>query len=158
MIEDAGLGDLVLHREGPDGRSGSVTVGALPPVDYVNTERVDILPLDPLTGGTGTDGLGRLVVFDTDPFEHNESLPNRTDLPALYEVAVNPNIDPGAATGVFVNGPDLPGDEDWYRFDADRTATLRFELVFEPIGQLGQRQSRPAGRWPVADRSLRSQP
>lgn len=136
VIEDAGLGDLVLHREGPDRRSGSVTVGALPPVDYVNTERVDILPLNPITGGTGTDGLGRLVVFDTDPFEHNESLPNRTDLPALYEVAVNPNIDPGAARGVFVNGPDLPGDEDWYRFDADRTATLRFELVFEPIGPL----------------------
>ncbi len=136
VIEDAGLGDLVLHREGPDRRSGSVTVGDLPPVDYVNVERVDILPLDPITGGTGADGLGRLVVFDTDPFEHNESLPNRTDLPALYEVAVNPNIDPGAASGVFVGGPHLPGDEDWYRFDADRTATLRFELVFEPIGPL----------------------
>ncbi len=136
VIEDAGLGDLVLHREGPDRRSGSVTVGALPPVSYVNTERVDILPLNPVTGGTGADGLGRLVVFDTDPFEHNESLPNRTDLPALYEVAVNPNIDPGAAGGVFAGGPDLPGDEDWYRFGADRTATLRFELVFEPIGQL----------------------
>lgn len=133
VIVDAGLGDLVLHREGPDRRSGSVTVGALPPVDYVNTERVDILPLNPLTGGTGTDGLGRLVVFDTDPFEHNESLPNRTDLPALYEVAVNPNIDPGADT---FDDLALPGDEDWYRFDADRTATLRFELVFEPIGPL----------------------
>lgn len=136
LVEDAGIGDLVLHREASDGRSGSVTVGGLLPVDYVNIERVDILPLNPTTGGTGIDGLGRLVVFDADPFEQNESLPNRSDFPALFEIPVNPNIDPGAAAGVFPNGPDLPGDEDWYRFDAATTATLRFELVFDPIGTL----------------------
>ncbi|WP_164103410.1 dockerin type I domain-containing protein [Candidatus Laterigemmans baculatus] len=141
LVEDAGVGDLVLHREAADGRSGSVTVGGLLPIDYANVERVDILPLDPVTGGTGSDGLGRLVVFDADPFEHNESLPNRSDYPALFEIPTNPNIDPGIATGVFpggpnLPGPELPGDEDWYRFDATTTATLRFELLFEAIGTL----------------------
>jgi len=136
LIEDTGIGNLVLHREAADGRSGSVTVGDLPPVDYVNVERIDILPLDPLTGGTGTDGLGQLVVFDADPFEHNESLPNRTDFLNLFEIPTNPNIDPGTANGIFAAGPTLPGDEDWYRFDAQQTATLRFELIFTAIGAL----------------------
>ena len=31
----------------------------------------------------------------------------------------------------------LPGDEDWYRYIATHTATLRFDLQFESIGQLG---------------------
>jgi len=136
-IEDAGPGDLVLHREGYDRRSGSVVVGSLKPVDYVNAERVDILPLDAVTGGTGSDELGRLVVFDRDPFEHNESLPTNTRFLVLSEVAVNPTIDPGFDIGSYPDGPQLPGDEDWFEFLAPKIGTFRFDVFFERITAVG---------------------
>lgn len=134
FVEDMGPGDLVIHREGPDRRSGSVVVGALAPVDYINTERVEIIPLDPITSGTGADGAGRLLVFDDDPFEHNESLQTGTRFTAVDDVLVRPTIDPGI--GQFPNGPLLPADEDWYQFRAPKIGTFSFEVLYARIGTL----------------------
>ena len=135
VVIDAGLGNLVLHREGPIQRSGTISIDDGPRVSYQNVEQVDVLPIDPVTGGTGTDGLGRVVVFDTDVFEQNNDRKTPTQFADLAEATVRPNIDPAAKVDPF--GLQLPGDEDWYRYMAAHTATLRFELQFESIGQLG---------------------
>ncbi|MHC4404254.1 MAG: hypothetical protein ACYTG0_31755, partial [Planctomycetota bacterium] len=136
VVEDAGLGDVVRHHQGPDGRSGSVIVGAASPIAYNATERVDILPLDPVTGGTGTDGLGRIVVFHADRLEQNDSRLNPTEMPDLAESIVKPNIDPGGIADPFGSEYGLPGDEDWYRYYAPKTGTFRFEVAFDPVGTL----------------------
>jgi len=132
IVQDAGLGDLVIQRVGADGRSGSVTVGALAPVDYSAIEFVDLTPLNPITGGTGTDGAGRLVVFKNDPFESNNTLPNATFLGAGPTINVDPTIDPG---GLVLPFP-VPGDNDFFQFVAQETGTLDLQLYFEPIGTL----------------------
>ena len=44
IVRDDGLGDLVLYRKGPDGRSGSITVGGLAPVFFEGIERTDVPP------------------------------------------------------------------------------------------------------------------
>ncbi|MFW6169518.1 MAG: hypothetical protein ACODAD_03440, partial [Planctomycetota bacterium] len=134
VFVDAGTGNLVLHREGPGQRSGSISIDGGPPTGYANIERVDILPVDPLTGGTGDDGLGRIVVFDTDVFEHNDNRRTPTPFEDLAQATRRPNIDPPAQLDPF--GQQLPGDEDWYRFVAPQTATMRFELLLETIEEL----------------------
>ncbi|HEY2759593.1 MAG TPA: hypothetical protein VGI75_02585, partial [Pirellulales bacterium] len=68
IVNDDGLGDLNLWRQASDAHSGSIVVGLFAPVVYNNIERVDITPVDPITGGTGTDKAGRIKVFHTDPF------------------------------------------------------------------------------------------
>ena len=132
VVQDAGLGDLVIQRVGADQRSGSVTVGALAPVDYSAIEFVDVTPLNPITGGTGTDGAGRLVVFKNDPFESNNTLPSATFLGAGPTINVDPTIDPG---GLVLPFP-VPGDNDFFQFVAQETGTLDLQLYFEPIGTL----------------------
>ena len=134
VFVDGGIGNLVLHREGPGQRSGSITIDDLPPVSYERIERVDVLPIDPVTGGTGTDGQGRVVVFDTDVFEQNSDRQTSTPFADLQQSTSLPSIDPAARIDPF--GEALPGDEDWYRYVAPRTATLRFELDFETISTL----------------------
>ena len=94
IVPDDGLGDIVIHRQGSDPRSGSLNVAGLGQVDYSEIEFVDVTPLDPITGGTGTDGAGRLVIFKNDPFESNNTLPNATFLGAGPTVNVDPTIDP----------------------------------------------------------------
>ena len=54
VIEDQGMGNTIRQHQAPDERSGSVHVGALPPVSYTGIEFVDIVPLDPVTGGAGS--------------------------------------------------------------------------------------------------------
>lgn len=131
IVQDAGLGDLVIHRVGADQRSGSVSVGPLAPMDYSGIEFVDVAPLDPITAGTGTDGEGRLVVFKDDPFEANNTLPNATFLGAGPTINVDPTIDPA---GIPAFG--IPGDNDFFQFVAQETGTLDVQLYFEPIGEL----------------------
>lgn len=131
VVSDDGLGDLIIQREGADDRSGSITVGALAPVDYSDIEFVNVAVLDPITGGTGADGAGRLVVFKHDPFESNNTLPNATFLGAGPTINVDPTIDPG---GIPEFG--VPGDNDFYQFVAQETGTLDFQLYFETIDTL----------------------
>ncbi|WP_153557284.1 beta strand repeat-containing protein, partial [Roseimaritima sediminicola] len=136
VVEDVGPGDLILHRESHDLRAGSVQVGMLPPIVYEQIERVDILPLNPITGGTGADGAGRVVVFHADPFEQNDSLVNPTEVPDLFQSTVKANIGFAAAVNPFATGLNLPGDEDWYRFRAPKIGTFSFEVLFDRIAGL----------------------
>ncbi len=134
VFVDGDDGNLVLHRQGPIDRSGSISIDDQPPISYANIERVDVLPRDPVSGGTGSDGAGKTVVLDTDVFEHNDSRLTATSFEDLAEATSRPNIDPPARLDPF--GEPLPGDEDWYRYEAERTGTLKFELQFDPIGPL----------------------
>jgi hypothetical protein len=129
-VIDDGLGDLVIHRQGADGRSGSITVGPLAPVIYEEVEFVQVAPLNPITGGTGSDGDGRLLVFKPDPFESNDSLPNATFL-GSGAINVEAVIDPGADIPFG-----MPGDEDWYRIVAEVTGTLDIQVYFRQQGTL----------------------
>lgn len=136
VVQDVDPGDLILHRESHDLRGGSVQVGILPPIVYQEIERVDILPLNPITGGTGDDGNGRIIVFHADPFEQNDSLVNSTEIPDLFQSTVKANIGIAATANAFANGLDLPGDEDWYRFRAPKIGTFRFEVLYDRIAGL----------------------
>ncbi|WP_425395188.1 hypothetical protein [Aeoliella sp.] len=131
VVPDFGLGDLVIQRQGADHRSGSVTVGPLAPIDYSEMEFVNVTPLDPITGGTGDDGAGRLVIFKNDPFESNDTRPNATFLGAGPTINIDPTIDP---SGIPEFG--VPGDNDFYQFVAQETGTLDLQLYFEEIGTL----------------------
>lgn len=131
-VVDDGDGDLVIQRQGADDQSGSISVGPLAPVVYEQVEFVQVVPLDPNTGGTGTDGLGRLLIFKHDPYESNDSRLNAYFLGSGATLNVDPKVDPGA-DGVFQN---LPGDEDWYRFVAAYTGSLDFQVYFTQVGTL----------------------
>ena len=140
LVADEGTGDLVLVRQSPDGRSGSVSIapahpsGAAPPVIYEGIERLDIVPQNPVTGGTGSDSLGRVVVFQPDPFELNDNRLIATDIGDVFVTHRDPTIDPGV-------GPlGAPGDEDWYEFRAPKVGTFRFDLFFDEIASV------PSGR------------
>ncbi len=134
VVRDAGLGDLVLVRQGADDRSGRITIAParnsqLGEVVYRNIENVDITPLNGVTGGTGTDGLGRVLVFQPDDFEMNDNRLIATQIYDLQTTNRNPTIDPGQ--GGFV-----PADEDWYEFRPTKVGTFRFEILFDTVGAL----------------------
>ncbi len=130
-VRDDGIGDTVVYRKGADNRSGSVSVGPLAPVSFEQIEFLDVTPLNSITGGTGTDGNGRLVVFKPDLFETNNSRTTAIHLGAGATISVDPVIDPGAFVPL-----DLPGDQDWFEFIAAETGVLDFQLFFEQIGTL----------------------
>jgi hypothetical protein len=138
VVQDNGVGDLVIHREAPDRRSGSIVVGGMAPISYESTERVDIIPINN-AGQTGTPPAGgRLLVFKDDTFETNESATNASPLGLEPAYIGQRNIDPGA-----VNLPpfgQIPGDEDWYEFRPQLKSTYRFDIFFEHIPTL------PSGR------------
>ncbi len=148
VVRDDGLGDLVLIRQAPDGRSGRVTVApavndSLGEVVYEGIEHVDVVPLDPVTGGTGPsdpDLQGRLVLFEADLFELNNTRAAATDVTRLVTANRDPTIDPGGNA----NGPgeedDVAGDEDWYEFRPTKTAPHFLEVRFERIATV------PSGR------------
>lgn len=132
VVRDDMLGDTVVQRLGADQRSGSITVGALAPVDYSGIEQTNVLPITQLGSMTGADAMGRLVVFKNDPFEANNTLQTATFLGAGPTINVDPTIDPGGG-GPF----GIPGDADFYQFVAQETGTLDFQLFFQPIAALG---------------------
>jgi len=133
LVNDDGICDLTLLRQSSDGHSGSVTIGALNPVVYSDIERLDITPVDPVTGGTGSDGKGRIKVFHTDPFEYNDTRLNSAQLQRVGESATSPTIDPGAITTPFA----VPGDEDWYEFRPQATGTFQVKILFDTLATLG---------------------
>ena len=136
-VVDDGLGDTIIQRLGADQRSGTISIapahpnGAAPSIVYSEMERVDITPINPITAGTGSDGLGRLVVFKNDPFESNNTLPTATFLGAGATINVDPTIDPGG-----INFFNIPGDNDFYQFVAADTGTLDFQVYFDQIAAL----------------------
>jgi hypothetical protein len=136
IVNDDGIGDLSIWRQNPDGRSGSIAVGALNPVVYQNMARVDITPVDPINGGTGSDGKGRIVIFHSDPFESNDTLLNATQLSRIGDSPTSPNIDPGGLTNPFGPGTSIPGDEDWYQFRPQGTGTFQVKILFDTIATL----------------------
>ena len=101
LVRDDGIGDLVLVRQAPDERSGRVTVAptvntSLGEVVYDDIERLDIVPIDPVTGGSGDpNNPGRIVVFQPDPFELNDNRLIPTDFTDLATTHRDPTIDPG---------------------------------------------------------------
>ena len=123
-VTDEGNGDVTLIRKGPDGQSGSIMVGPagtpLGPVIFEAVEYVQVTPVNPVTGGTGSDGEGRVVELDPDPLEMNNTRLNATPYDLLSQIAVQPNIDPD-------------GDEDWYSFVATEGSSYRFLLRFDEI-------------------------
>ena len=145
IVRDDDMGDLVLVRQGSDQRSGRVSVapgvaGGLADVVYEGIERLDILPVDPVTGGTGDSGDGRIVVFQPDPFELNDNRLIPTDIAEPAVTPLDPNIDPGGVTNPFGDGSDVPGDEDWYEFRAPKIGTFQFDVFFDEIATV------PSGR------------
>ncbi|WP_425613474.1 dockerin type I domain-containing protein [Anatilimnocola sp. NA78] len=132
IVQDLGLGDLNIQRQGPDGRSGSITIGGFKPVVYKNMKRVDITPLNSITGGTGTDGNGRILIFPTDPFESNDSRLNAGQLARVGQNTTSPSIDPGAIASPF----EVNGDEDWYEFRPQATGTFAVKILFDKIATL----------------------
>jgi hypothetical protein len=132
VIRDDGLGDLTILRHGPNQRSGTAAVGGLNPIVWNNVERIDVTPIDPITGRTGTDDAGRVVVFHTDPFEYNETLLNAGELGRIASNPTSPTIEPGA-----VASPDpVAGDEDWYEFRPTLTTTYQVKILFDRIPTL----------------------
>ncbi len=148
IVNDDGLGDLILWRQADDNHSGSITVGAFAPVVYNNIERVDITPIDAITGGTGTDMAGRIKVFHTDPYEYNDTLPNSAQLQRIGAIPTSPNIDPAGIPGF-----NLPGDNDFYVFRPQATGTYPGRHSLQDPGHFVQwatrlaRQRRPVARY-----------
>jgi hypothetical protein len=132
IVNDDGLGDLDLWRQADDNHSGSIVVGQFAPVVYNNIERVDITPIDPITGGTGSDKAGRVKVFHTDPYEYNDTLPNSAQLQRVGANPTSPNIDPGGITTPF----QVSGDEDWYSFRPQQTGTYQVKILFSTLATL----------------------
>jgi hypothetical protein len=124
-VTDEGLGDTTIHRVGGTAGNGSYTVGALAPVVYTDIEFASLNPINPVTGGTGADGLGTLFVFKHDPFEENNSRLNATFLGSNSAINVDPTVDPGA-DALF----GLPGDEDWYRIVPQFNGDLDIRVFF----------------------------
>jgi len=141
IIRDDGLGDLIVHYRAPDSRSGRVSVApgatilnggvGLADIVYDGIERVDITPLNNVTGGTGTDGAGRVMVFQDDPFESNESRQFAGEIARVGQSATSPVINPGADP--FFNAG---ADEDWFEFRPQFTSTYQVRILFERVGAL----------------------
>ncbi len=139
IVNDDGLGDLVVVREAFDGSSGVVSVGPLAPIAYDGIEKTTVRPLNPVTTGTGSDGLGRLFVFKPDVFELNDARLVSSHLGVAPRFLTDLSITPGT---VMLPAPlgDVPGDEDWYEFMPAKTGTYRFKRAL--------RTDRIAGQWP----------
>src|SRR5439155_12330274 len=138
-VVDEGLGDTTIQRIGAAAGTGSYQIGSLAPVVYYDVEYASlsstgpngVVPFNPITGGYGTDGLGRLFVFKADPYESNNTLANASYLGIGPTINVDPTIDPGF---------DIPfgaaGDEDWYRIVAQTTGDLDIRVLFRQQGSL----------------------
>lgn len=131
VVVDAGLGDTVIHRIGENNGDGTITIGALAPVFYSNVAHVDITPLDEITGATGSDSAGRLVVFKHDPFENNNTHSSAWHLGGGIAINVDPTIDPGGESAF-----DVSGDADFFRFVAAETGTLDIQVYFSEVSTL----------------------
>jgi subtilisin-like proprotein convertase family protein len=106
LLDTISPGDPLLYRKGADDNSGSITVGAQPPIAFEGVADRPTLP-----------AANPLVVFPHDFFEYNDTRANATPIgagSALNQVAT---IGEG-------------GDQDWYKFVAQETGTLDFQVHF----------------------------
>ena len=102
--------------------------------------RVDVLPIDPVTGGTGPADptlQGRVVVFQADPFEYNDNRLSPTEISDLATTHLNPSIESFAQLDPEIP---TPNDEDWYVIEPTKTTTFRLDVRFETIASV------PSGR------------
>jgi hypothetical protein len=104
--------DPILYRKGPDDASGSITVGDQPPVVFAGVPNPPSLP-----------AANPLVVFPHDFFEPNDSLATATP------IGTGPTLNQVATIGEG-------GDQDWYKFTAQETGTLDFQVNFAQTANL----------------------
>jgi hypothetical protein len=143
LVRDDGVGDLVVLHQASDQHSGRVSVApgvtipdggtGLADVVYEGIGRVEVTPLNSNSGGTGTDGSGRILVFQADPFEFNDTRFNAGQLARVGQSTTSPGIDPGGITTPF----GANGDEDWYEFRPTGTNTYQIKILFDRIQTLG---------------------
>lgn len=131
VVDDNGIGDLTILRQ-IDGQSGNATVGALNPITYDSAERLDVTPVNNVTGGTGADGNGRIKVFHADPFESNDTRLFAGLLNRFPNSPTSPNIDSAAISNPFAVG----GDEDWYEFRPTKTGLFSVKELFDKVPTL----------------------
>ncbi|QDS91756.1 Dockerin type I repeat protein [Roseimaritima multifibrata] len=134
-VVDDGIGDTILQRIAHDRQSGTFTIApnhssvtpfAMPSqIVYEGIAFAEVANADPVSGGTGTDGAGRWVVFKPDPFESNNTLPNATFLGAGATINVDPTIDGSLAL-----------DRDFYQITAASTGVLDYRVYFETLPTL----------------------
>ncbi|WP_146408323.1 dockerin type I domain-containing protein [Allorhodopirellula heiligendammensis] len=146
LVIDDGIGNTVQNHQGADEQSGTVIVGPLSPVSYSGIEYVNIAPLDTDSssstfGGTGSDSLGRIVVFHPDVFSYNSTFHNPTEFSDLVQYTAKPSIAPGSQADPFGLGSELQADVDWYRFTAPKTGTFEFQLLFDAVPVLANGQA-----------------
>ncbi|QDU29976.1 hypothetical protein ETAA8_50940 [Anatilimnocola aggregata] len=143
-VTDLLVGDTTIQRIGGTAGSGSFSMGSNAPVVYSDIEFATLDPVNTITGGTGGDGTGRLIVFPFDPNEQNGQLQNATFLgngTTNLQATIDPGVDPGPMANPAGFG--LPGDEDWYRIVANETGTLDFQVYFEEVASRGARVGLP---------------
>jgi len=128
-VVDSGTGDLVLYRKGESDETGSMTVGP------GNAEPLE-MTFDGIEYAQPVVGVdGDVVVFKHDPFEYNDQRTLATHLGANDTLNVDPTVDPGPDVPF-----NLPGDEDWFRVEAEYTGTLDFQVFFRHLATV------PSGR------------
>ena len=129
IVRDRGLGDVVLQRLGADGQSGSVSIapdtagGPTSWIGYEGIEAVDVDPLDPVTGQTGADVLGRWVVFPYDNLEPNDTIPNAVPFNVGGELTRHLAIDAAY-------------DKDYFRLTPSQTGMMVVDVLFSHLGTL----------------------
>lgn len=140
VVNDEGPnGVQVIYRKGQDDNSGTINFGVLKPISFENVTTTKITPLDPIAGKILANG--NLILFKHDPFENNDSIATATYLGSGATINVDPTIDPpGFSFHVGdVENPEIitvPGDQDWYRFTAEKTGTLSFQVYFKTLASL----------------------
>ncbi|MCP4638991.1 MAG: hypothetical protein GY851_01085 [bacterium] len=128
IVEDQGLGDVILQRLGADGQSGSVAIwpngGPTSLIVYEGIEAVDVMPIVPNTGQTGTDAEGHWVVFPFDDLEPNDTIPNATTFNVGGEFTRNLAIDDAY-------------DNDYFRLIPSQTGMMTIDILFAEVDTLG---------------------
>ena len=138
-VQDNGTGDLVLYRKAAVDTAGSISVG---PGNAESLENVfrNVEFIQPIAAAGG-----QVVVFKHDPYEFNDDRINATHLGAGSTINLDPTIDPGPLTAGIPGGfQPLPGDQDWYRVEAEFTGTLDFQVFFTEFATVRQRTARSA--------------
>ncbi|MFO0867988.1 MAG: dockerin type I domain-containing protein [Pirellulales bacterium] len=146
MIDDT-TADLTLYRKGQDVTEGNVTIGPANAEPFETAfdgiERVQFLASDgtainqnPDSTNSAGNPANRLVVFSTDMNEYNDDRFLSTQLGVPLTTTLAGTIDPGALLNPFGDNMNIPGDEDWFKVQANVTGTLDFQTMFDEIGTL----------------------